>query len=125
MTPVLFLVALAASIPTSNLDSICQSAKVGALPEDQPKAFQACIQDEQTAKDQLRQKWGQFSTTARETCAETPGVAFSYVELLTCLEMQKGSDFGAGKSQQPSITTAPSPSTGTNAPDAAGSGPKP
>jgi hypothetical protein len=29
----------------------------------------------------------------RETCAEPPGVTFSYVELLTCLEMQPGSDF--------------------------------
>jgi hypothetical protein len=86
-------VPLAASMPTTNLDKICQSAKVGALPEDQASAFQACVRDEQAARDQLRQKWGRFSATARGNCAETPGIAFSYTELLTCLEMQMGNDF--------------------------------
>jgi hypothetical protein len=89
----LFLVAFAASMPTSNLDKICQSAKVGALPEDQASAFQACVRDEQAARDQLKKEWRQFSATARGTCAETPGIAFSYTELLTCLEMQSGSGF--------------------------------
>jgi hypothetical protein len=45
------------------------------------------VRDEQAARDQLKKEWRQFSATARGTCAETPGIAFSYTELLTCLEM--------------------------------------
>jgi hypothetical protein len=120
MVPVFFLMALAASMPTSNLDKICQNAKVGALPgQDEASAFQACIADEKTARDQLQQKWRQFSASARGTCAETPGSSFSYVELLTCLEMLSGSEFN--KPQTPPVT--PSPSTGTTTPDAAGQKP--
>src|SRR5882724_2429639 len=92
MAPVLLLVALAASVPMTSLDSICQGAKVGSLPEDQTSAFRVCVQDERAARDELQRKWGHFTTNMRETCAEPAGVTFSYVELLTCLEMQPGGD---------------------------------
>jgi hypothetical protein len=67
----LFLVALVASIPTTNLDKTCQGAKVGALQEDQASAFQSCIRDEQAARDQLKKKWGKFS-------APREGIALRY-----------------------------------------------
>jgi hypothetical protein len=92
MAPVFILVALAASLPTTSLESVCEGAKVGSLPEDQASAFQVCVQDEKAARDELQKKWGHFSVSMRETCAEPAGVMFSYVELLTCLEMQPGSD---------------------------------
>jgi hypothetical protein len=92
MAPVALLVALAAFMPTSSLDNVCQGAKVGSLPEDQVSAFQVCVLDERAARDELQRKWGHFSANMRETCAEPGGVTFSYVELLTCLEMQPGSD---------------------------------
>jgi hypothetical protein len=73
-------------------NELCQSAKAAALPgQDEASGFQSCLQDEKTARDELRQKWDRFSANERETCAEPPGVTFSYVELLTCLEMQSGS----------------------------------
>jgi hypothetical protein len=103
MTSVVFLMALALTMPTTNLNSTCQGAKVGALPgEDQTSAFQNCLQDERTARDALKQKWGHYSASARETCAEPKDVTFSYVELLTCMEMQSGS-FG-NKPQTPGLT---------------------
>jgi hypothetical protein len=92
MTSMFLLVALAAFAPTTALDSICQGAKAGLPPGDQAGAFQTCVQDEGAARDELRQKWSHFSANMRETCAEPPGVTFSYVELLTCLEMQPGGD---------------------------------
>jgi hypothetical protein len=92
MAPVFLLVALAAFVPTTSLDSVCQGAKVGSLPEDQASAFQVCVQDERAARDELGRKWEHFSANMRETCAEPAGATFSYVELLTCLEMQPGSD---------------------------------
>jgi hypothetical protein len=109
MTSVIFLMTLALTMPTTNLDSVCQSAKVAALPgQDQASAFQSCLRDEKTARDELQQKWGHFSVNARETCAEPQGVTFSYVELLTCLEMQSGS---VGEKPQTPALTSPDPTT--------------
>jgi hypothetical protein len=104
MASVIFLMTLELAVPTTNLDSVCQSAKVAALPgQDQANAFQSCLQDEKPARDELQQKWGHFSVNARETCAEPPGITFSYVELLTCLEMQSGSV--GDKPQTPALTS--------------------
>jgi len=85
--------AIAAAIPQADIKKICQTAQVDSLPEDRANALRGCIADEQSAKDQLRQEWGRFSSTDRANCVETPGMQFSYVELLTCLEMQKGGNF--------------------------------
>jgi hypothetical protein len=93
MFTAILLMALAASMPMTNMNSVCQSAKDGALPDDKANAFQSCLNDETTARDELKRKWGHFSVLSRTTCAEPRAVTFSYVELLTCLEMQKGSDF--------------------------------
>jgi hypothetical protein len=40
MTPAIFLIAIGASMPTTNLDSVCQNAKIAALlGEDQANAL--------------------------------------------------------------------------------------
>jgi hypothetical protein len=96
MTPILFLLALASTMPSTNLNSTCQSAKTGALPgQDQQSAFESCLHDEGAARDELKQRWGSFSSDSKSVCAEPKGVTFSYVELLTCLEMQSGNQFGS------------------------------
>jgi hypothetical protein len=113
MTPAIFLIAIAASLPATHLESVCQSARLGVLPgQDQASAFQTCVQDEKTARDQLRQEWPHFSALARDTCAEPAGVTFSYVELLTCLEMQPGSQFGISQPPGASTSQASDLSTG-------------
>jgi hypothetical protein len=109
MAPMFLVAALAAFIPTTSLDSVCQGAKVGSLPEDQANAFQVCVQDERAAREELRRKWGLFSESMRETCAEPPGETFSYVELLTCLQMQSG---GIGNKPQTPALTSPDSTTG-------------
>jgi hypothetical protein len=111
MTCAIFLLALALAVPTTNLNSTCQSAKESALPgQDQASAFQSCVRDETTARDELKQKWGHYSASARENCAEPKGLSFSYVELLTCLEMQSGSI--GNKPQMPGdAPSAPTPET--------------
>jgi hypothetical protein len=93
MGPVFLLIALAAFAPTTSLDNVCQGARIGLPPEDQARAVDVCVQDERTAREELQRKWARYSADMRETCAEPAGVTFSYVELLTCLEMQPGSDF--------------------------------
>ena len=108
MTPVLMVMLLAASFPNVDPQKICQNARTAALPEDKASAFGSCVHDEQAAREQLQQKWPKFSANARATCAEPQASMTSYVEMLTCLEMQSGSDFAIGKPPAPDVA-APSP----------------
>ena len=104
-------VLAAVSMPTTDPRSICESARSAALEGDKASAYQSCLHDEQAARDQLRRRWSQFSGAARSDCAEPESVSISYVEVLTCLEMQNGGRFGA-RAEQPSVPamtpTAPS-----------------
>ena len=111
---VLFLLAaLGASIPPANINKICASSQVGTLPEDRASALRGCVGDETTARDQLRRDWGHYSAADKSNCAETPGMQFSYVELLTCMEMQHGGNFGAGSQGASPSQTAKPPSPPT------------
>ena len=100
------LAALGASTPQVDLNKICHNVSVDSLPEDRVAAMRGCVGDEATARDQLRREWGRYSTADRGNCASTPGMQFSYVELLTCMEMQRGGKFSAG-SQSPSPPMKP------------------
>ena len=85
------VVALADSLPTASIESICRDAQSAALPESKAAAYQSCLHDERAALKELRQKWAHYSAQARATCAEPGGGALiSYVELQTCLDMQSG-----------------------------------
>jgi hypothetical protein len=56
--------------------------------------FDRCSEDEGAALRDLRQAWAQFAGADKRNCtveATTSGFA-SYVELLTCLEMARGSE---------------------------------
>jgi hypothetical protein len=120
MSQLLLAMAMAAAIPTTDPGVICQPARSAALPEDKAGAYESCIRDEQAARDRLRQKWAHFSAEARNVCAQPSGVAQSYVELLTCLEMQSGGDFGGLGLRQPEVTPPP---VQPEAPDGAGAKP--
>ena len=96
MLTMLLLAALGTSVPQADVNKICQSAQVDSLPEDRVSALRGCVGDETQARDQLRRDWGHYSTADKGNCVETPGMQFSYVELLTCLEMQRGGNFGSG-----------------------------
>jgi hypothetical protein len=100
------IAALATMMPTADPAAICQPAKSAALPEDRAAAYQSCVHDEQAARDQLRKRWGQYAASARAVCAQPSGVPQSYVELLTCLEMQTGGNFTFGAAPSLNITPA-------------------
>ena len=106
------LAALGASTPQADLNKICEGAQVDALPEDRASALRSCIGDETSARDQIKREWNRFTAADRSNCAPTPAMQYSYVELLTCLEMQRGGNFlpSQGRSQlQP--PKPPSPPT--------------
>jgi hypothetical protein len=93
MLVIFLLAALGSSIPQVDVNKICQHVGAESLPEDRAKATRGCVGDETSARDQIRRDWGRYSTADRSNCAATPGMQFSYVELLTCLEMQRGGNF--------------------------------
>ncbi len=99
----ILLVALASSVPTIDIAGTCREAQSAALPEDRKAAYESCLRDEQDARDKLKQSWSRYSAAAHFDCAETGGFSLSYVELLTCLEMQPGGSLsiqGLGASGQ-------------------------
>jgi hypothetical protein len=97
MTPILLLIALATPVPNVDLDSICHSARANALPEEQARAYESCVSEEKAAREEVQKRWLKASVDARAECAPLKGIPSSYVAILTCLDMQPGGDFDAGK----------------------------
>jgi hypothetical protein len=102
--------ALGSSIPQADVNKICEHAKVGSLSEDRVGTMRNCVGEETSARDELRRDWGKkYAVADRSNCASTPGMQFSYVELLTCLEMQHGgANLGAGPAIGLAAKTPPS-----------------
>jgi hypothetical protein len=53
--------------------------------------LERCAADEKQARDQLQKEWTQFSPSAKKQCNEETAMDTtpSYVEFLTCLEMER------------------------------------
>jgi hypothetical protein len=105
------VVALAASLPNIDVHSACHKAEVTAVPERRASVVEGCIRDEEKARGVLSQTWAGFSSSARQSCSEANGgFQHSYVELLTCLQVQSGSNLDADLLSKPlrGIPTAPS-----------------
>src|SRR3984885_587463 len=82
-------VAVADRPPAVNFEQTCRATETGGLRIND--RFETCIADEKLARDQLTQQWASFNPGARARCASmsTTGRVSSYVELLTCLEMDQ------------------------------------
>ena len=75
--------------PTLQVGSSCEAAGRGAIVLGRNK--EACLADESTAQDTLKQNWSKYSATDQSQCVgmvKTGGPA-SYVELLSCLEIMR------------------------------------
>jgi hypothetical protein len=105
MLVMLLLAALGSSVPQADINKICERARTGSLPEERATAMRGCVGDETSARDELRRDWlKKYSAADKNNCAPTPGMQFSYVELLTCLQMQHGGNF-----TPPSTPSTPRP----------------
>ena len=83
-------VTLAADrMPEFHIDPVCRAAAEAAVAPDRDAG--ACKRDELTARDKLRDQWGQFITPQNTRCLSPTRLDGnpSYVELLTCLELAK------------------------------------
>ncbi len=82
-------IAFAGGPPELDVRTSCNAAARGAVTAD--RSMQACLSDEQTAKDALVKDWSNFSSVTRTQCLgmNRTGGPPSYVELLVCLEVMR------------------------------------
>jgi hypothetical protein len=85
-----------AQVPTVNIQATCRAAAgvmlnlgVGGEGRTGPNDEQICIESENKARDQIIKDWSKFEPSDREGCIQTRGYLPSYVEWLTCFEMNK------------------------------------
>ena len=58
--------------------------------EEQVTDYNSCVHDEQATKDKLTKEWASYPAAARSECvSDRSSLVNSYVELLTCIEMQR------------------------------------
>jgi hypothetical protein len=77
------------SPPKLQVDSSCEAAGRGSIVLGRNKA--ACLADETTAEDTLKENWSKYIAADKTQCvgmAKTGGPQ-SYVELLSCLEIMR------------------------------------
>jgi hypothetical protein len=82
--------ASASSPPKLDVVSTCHRA-VPLLGDGDNSPYQSCMRDETDARSELTKSWGTFKPSAQRICTlETRiGGAPSYVELLTCLQLDQ------------------------------------
>ncbi len=83
------LVLVADGVPTLNIAPSCNAAaRAAGIPG---RNAETCMASERTARDQLTAQWPQFTQGDKTLCVQlsTAGGSPSYVELISCLEMQR------------------------------------
>ena len=86
------LPASAGDIPRIDFERTCRDTPPVAM--DKKATFEQCMADEKEARDQLSGAWAHASAKARQQCSAMTqlGGQSSYVELITCLEMENPSN---------------------------------
>ena len=112
-------------VPYLDVKTSCSDAqKFSSGSGDKDTAFKGCMQDESNAKTELAKRWSQFKAKDKQDCVEqSRNPSPSYVEVLTCLEMDSGSMQNAspvnGKAV-PQIGGPVAPGLGSAVPNATG-----
>jgi hypothetical protein len=91
--PVLFALAFGslpvikiADVPVYDIAPVCRAAVTVVA-----GSYEACLQDEKSAREQLAASWDSFAGPQRDNCVqgENGGGSPSYIELLTCIQMAR------------------------------------
>ena len=84
------LIAVADGVPKIDIKKTCRNAATvtGTLSKQQD--IDACIADEQGARDELVKNWAQFPAVSKAQCVHaSTDYLPSYIEVLTCLSMAR------------------------------------
>jgi hypothetical protein len=115
-----FAEAAQAQVPTINLQETCKAASgvMLALMGGSTSAndLQICIDSENKAREQMIKDWGTYDASDRAGCIQPRVYLPSYVEWLTCFEMnkvvrearkQRGPEMGSLTNPDGSVTMPP------------------
>ncbi len=89
----ILVAAAGGGIPTINIQQTCRVA-AGAMVSliggtTTENALSGCLSSEQSARDSIVKDWATFSAADRTQCVRPEVYLPSYVEWLTCLEMER------------------------------------
>ncbi|SDR02982.1 hypothetical protein SAMN05444161_1357 [Rhizobiales bacterium GAS191] len=96
------------SLPKLDIKATCSRAQ--PISGGEKSAYQGCLNDEIEAQKQLSRSWFSFKAGPRGICAQETriGGAPSYVELLTCLELDKQAAEASAENKKQLKMPAPS-----------------
>ncbi len=115
-------------VPNLDVKGSCTDAQKFSTGDDKSTAFKGCLQDEMNAKSELGRRWSSFKPKDRTNCVEQARFPSpSYVEVLTCLEMDadamRNTPRADGRSSPqiggpvaPGLSPAPAPASSPSAP---------
>jgi len=86
------LIAVASGPPSIDIQRMCRASASAmvSVSGDSTNDYQSCLSDEQAARDQLAKDWAAFPARDRSFCALPTEYLPSYIEWLTCFEMERG-----------------------------------
>ena len=81
--------SMADNVPNLNVRPSCEAAARVAVVAG--RNLDACLTDEQGAREELAKNWGQYRASDRQMCATmvNKGGSPSYVELLSCVQIMR------------------------------------
>jgi hypothetical protein len=83
--------AASSGVPTVDIAITCRTSEKAliAIWRRAQQTFGSCMTSENDARAQIVKNWSSFAAGARQRCVNTTGYMPSYVEWLTCLEMEQ------------------------------------
>ena len=84
--------AASADVPRVDIATTCRESERAITSIFGPgtqQTFDSCMKQEQEAREQIVKNWRSFPAGGRQRCVNTTGYMPSYVEWLTCLEMEQ------------------------------------
>jgi hypothetical protein len=84
------VIAVADPIPTVDIRKTCQAAAGVLTGTTSQNDVEICMSSEQRAREQIIKDWAQYAPADRTRCVQAGAKVYlpSYVEWLTCLEME-------------------------------------
>jgi predicted lipoprotein with Yx(FWY)xxD motif len=88
----ILLVAATESFPTIDIEKTCRASEmtiVEIFGSGTGITFDTCMKQESAARGQIAKDWPNFPAEGRQRCMNPRAYMPSYVEWLTCLEMER------------------------------------
>ena len=93
-------------LPKLNIESSCRASAnaVSASTGTTSDTLDSCVSDENDARKQLEKDWAMYQASDKARCIQPKEYTPSYIEWLTCLEMNR--DVRVTRKGQPAISTS-------------------